>query len=304
MMRDGTEMDRGRNLTTAQARAEFDPSNLTTWLGGLRRQGLGLALPALILKLDALAKSDLPPQWRVAVLQMLKQPVLRAAASLPKPVGGLQPGGGAGLTLEQRLLVLMQANLDRAITDLGRLEFSEAAGGEEALHWATRNLFAFIERQIRYGIDWEVRWPSGTWQGLYDLYIFLTERGHLTLLCNSETDEHDTDLAEHAGFDPTNAFKRLLLLGIASHAKPCVWDDREMYKRLSEWAEETRLDDPGPHVWQIGVYMVEVGKDAPPRHHPGILEDRFHGFVVVPPRGYLDCIGRGPAKEGPGLRPF
>jgi hypothetical protein len=303
MMRGGTERDRVRNLTAAQARAEFDLANLTTWVEGLRRQGLGLALPALILKLDALAKSDLPPQWRVAVLRVLKQPLLRAAASLPKPVGGLQPGGWAGLTLEQRLLALMQANLDRAIMDLGRLKFSEAAGGEEARHWATRNLFAFVERQIRYGIDWEVPWPSGTWQGLYDLYTFLTERGHLTQLCYSETDQQDAGLAEHVGFDPTTAFKRLLLLGIASQAKPCVWDDRELYARLTEWAEETRLDDPGPHVWKIGVYMVEVGKDAPPRHHTGILEGSFRGFVVVPPAGYLACIGRGPAREGPGLRP-
>lgn len=304
MMRDDKRQDRGRNLTTAQARAEFKLGNLTTWVGGLRHQGLGLALPALILKLDALVKSDLPPPWRVAVLKMLKPPVLRAAASLPKPVGGVQPGGGGGLTLEQRLLALMQANLDQAVMDLGRLEFSEASGAEDARYWAIRNLFAFIERQIRYGIDWEVPWPSGTWQGLYDLYIFLTERGHLTLLCNSEASQHDTDLTGDAGFDPTSAFKRLLLLGIASQAKPCVWDDREMYKRLGEWAEETRLDDPGPHVWQIGVYMVEIGKDAPPRHHPGILEDSFHGFVVVPPQGYLDCIARGPAREGSGLRPF
>jgi hypothetical protein len=304
MMRDDTRQDRGRNLTTAQARAEFDPCNLTIWLGGLRRQGLGLALPALILKLDALAKADLPPQWRVAVLQMLKRPVLTAAASLPKPVGGLQAGGGSGLTLEQRLLLLTQANLKRAIVDLCRLEFGEAAGADAARYWATGNLCAFIERQIRYGIDWGVPWPPGTWQGLYDLYTLLTERGHLTVLRNSELDQQDTDLMESANFDPTNAFKRLLLLGIASQSKPCLWDDREMYERLTQWAEDTRLDDPSLHVWQIGVYVVEVGKDAPPRPHPGLLEDSFHGFVVVPPRSFLVCIGRGPAKEGPGLRPF
>jgi hypothetical protein len=304
MMQDETRQDRGRNLTTAQARAEFDPCNLTIWLGGLRRQGLGLALPALILKLDALAKADLPPQWRVAVLQMFKRPVLTAAASLPKPVGGLQAGGGSGLTLEQRLLLLTQANLKRAIVDLCRLEFGEAAGADAARYWATGNLWAFIERQIRYGIDWGVPWPPGTWQGLYDLYTLLTERGHLTVLRNSEIDQQDTDLMEGSNFDPTNAFKRLLLLGIASQTKPCLWDDREMYERLTQWAEDTRLDDPSLHVWQIGVYVVEVGKDAPPRPHPGLLEDSFHGFVVVPPRSFLVCIGRGPAKEGPGLRPF
>jgi hypothetical protein len=246
----------------------------------------------------------LPPQWRVAVLQVLKRPLLTAAASLPKPVGGLQAGGGSGLTLEQRLLLLTQANLKRAIADLCRLEFGEAAGADAARYWATGNLWAFIERQIRYGIDWGVPWPPGTWQGLYDLYTLLTERGHLTVLRNSEIDQQDTDLMEGSNFDPTNAFKRLLLLGIASQTKPCLWDDREMYERLTQWAEDTRLDDPSLHVWQIGVYVVEVGKDAPPRPHPGLLEDSFHGFVVVPPRSFLVCIGRGPAKEGSGLRPF
>jgi hypothetical protein len=304
MMRDDAKQDPGRNLTTVQARAEFDPCDLTIWLGRLLRQGLGLALPALILKLDALGKADLPPQWRVAVLQMLKGPVLTAAASLPKPVGGRHAGGGAGLSLEQRLLLLTQANLTQAIVDLCRPEFSEAADADAARYWAIGNLWAFNERQIRYGIDWGVPWPPGTWQRLYDLYTLLTERGHLTVLRTSELDQHDTDLMESANFDPTNAFKRLLLLGIASQSKPCLWDDREMYERLTQWAEDTRLDDPSLHVWQIGVYALEVGRDAPPRPHPGLLEDRFHGFVVVPPRSFLVCIGRGPAREGPGLRPF
>ena len=304
MMRDDTTQHRGRNLTTVQTRAEFDPCDLTIWLGRLLRQGLGLALPALILKLDALAKADLPPQWRVAVLQMLKGPVLTAAASLPKPVGGRQAGGRTGLSLEQRLLLLTQANLKQAIVDLCRPEFSEAVDADAARCWAISNLWAFIERQIRYGIDWGVPWPPGTWQRLYDLYTLLTERGHLTVLRTSELDQHDTDVMESANFDPTNAFKRLLLLGIASQSKPCLWDDREMYERLTQWAEDTRLDDPSLHVWQIGVYALEVGRDAPPRPHPGLLEDRFHGFVVVPPRSFLVCIGRGPAREGPGLRPF
>lgn len=304
MMRDDTTQHRGRNLTTVQTRAEFDPCDLTIWLGRLLRQGLGLALPALILKLDALAKADLPPQSRVAVLQMLKGPVLTAAASLPKPVGGRQAGGRTGLSLEQRLLLLTQANLKQAIVDLCRPEFSEAVDADAARCWAISNLWAFIERQIRYGIDWGVPWPAGTWQGLYDLYTLLAERGHLTILRNSEIDPQDTDLMESANTDPTNALKRLLLLGIASQSKPCLWDDRQMYERLTQWAEDTRLDDPILHVWQIGVYALEVGKDAPPRPHPGLLEDSFRGFVVVPPRSFLVFIGRGPAREGSGLRAF
>ena len=44
-----------RSLAKAEARAEFELSNVALWLNQLRGQGLGLALPALILKLDAMA---------------------------------------------------------------------------------------------------------------------------------------------------------------------------------------------------------------------------------------------------------
>lgn len=304
-MHDGTTVkDLGRNLAAAQARAEFDPRNLTAWLGGLRRQGLGLALPALILKLDALTKADLPPLQRVTVLQMLERSVLKAAASLPKPVGGLVSGGGAGVTLEQRLLLLMQGNFRRALTDLSRVEFSEDPEAESARGWAIKNLFAFIEHQILYGIDWGVPWPPGTWQGLYDLHTFLLKRGQLTVLHEAEPDRDDQAATEHAGLDLSIAFKRLLLLGVASQAKPYVWEEHELLKHLREWADQTRLDDPDVHVWEVGVYMVETGKDAPPRCNSGVLEDTFNGFVLMPAPGFLACIGRAQAAEALGLRPL
>jgi hypothetical protein len=308
-MRDSTMTAMERTLAKAAARAEFEVPRVVAWLEGLRRQGLGLALPALILKLDTLGKVNLPALHRVELLRLFNKPVLKILASLPKPVVAAShapPGGApAGLTLEQRLLRLMQTNLQHAAYDLFKVECSEDTAADDARAWTTRNLFDFTERQIRYGIDWRVPWPPGTWQDLHDVFVFLSTRGPTRVMNTTEFDIQVPGLSAQRSRDAEAVYKRLLLLGLASQFKPMCCDDPDLSNSLDAWAAESRLEPPERRVWDIGVYMVEVGRDVPPRHFPGVLEDTFHGWVLEPAPGFLAYIGRPLAPEVPAdFHPF
>jgi hypothetical protein len=295
-----------RNLATAEARAEFEARTVAVWLKDLRGQGLGLALPALILKLDALSKADVHPLQRAELLRLFKRPVLRALASLPKPIvaaSGFAKSAAYGVTLEQRLLLVMEANYRQALHDLSKVEYSGDTACADARSWVIRNLFYFTERQIRYGIDWKVTWPPGTWQALHDLHILLSTRDMLHVLVATPFDVGDPDLSEDRPLDPNNAYKRLLLLGLASQLKPGCCDDPVLAEHLDAWAAESRLDEPEARVWDLGVYVVEVAKDAPPKYRPGVLEDSFHGWVLEPAEGLLALVGRGRTSGPSGFHP-
>ena len=295
-----------RSLAKAEARAEFELRNVAQWLQQLRGQGLGLVLPALILKLDALSKADLRPLRRAEVLRLFKRPVLRALARLPKPIvaaSGFAKSAASGVTLEQRLLLVTQANLTQTVHDLAKVEYSGDLTCEEARSWAIRNLFHFTERQVRYGIDWKVPWPPGTWQGILDLYVLLSTRQILEVLIATAFDAGDPDPADEHPFDPTTAYKRLLLLGLADTIKPGCGDDPALLDHLDAWAMASRLDDTEARVWDVGLFIVEVAKDAPPRFREGALEDPFHGWVLEPPEGFRILVGRARGSGFTGFRP-
>ena len=295
-----------RSLAKAEARAEFELSNVALWLNQLRGQGLGLALPALILKLDAMVKADLRPMQRAQLLRLFKRPVLRALASLPKPIvaaSGFAKSAASGVTLEQRLLLVIEANHRLALHDLSKVEYTGDLACEEARSWVIRNLFYFTERQVRYAIDWKLSWPPGTWQAIHDLYVLLSTRGMLEPLLPTAFDAGDPDPAHEQLLDPTTAYKRLLLLGLANQLKHGCGDDPVLIDQLDAWASETRLDDPEARVWDVGVFVVEVAKDAPPRYRPGVLEDPFHGWVLQPPAGFLALVGWVPGSGAGGFHP-
>lgn len=295
-----------RNLARAEARAEFEVRSVTVWLKGLRGQGLGLALPALILKLDALSKADLHPLQRAELLRLFKRPVLKALASLPKPIvaaSGFAKGAASGVTLEQRLLLVMEANHRQALHDLSLVEYVGDDACADARAWVIRALFYYTERQIRYGIDWKVPWPPGTWQALHDLYVLLSTRDMLQTLVPTQFDAADPDLSDEQPLDPTVAYKRLLLLGLGNQLRPGCCDDPVLAEHLDAWAAESRLDDPEGRVWDLGVYVVEAAKDSPPRFRQGVLEDSFHGWVLEPAEGFRALVGRPRNSVPPGFHP-
>jgi len=265
------------------------------WIRSLRAAGVRQSGPALVLALDGLRRADCSPSRRFSVLRLLKRPVLKTCAGLPKPwTMPLTPGSAAsaadpvqrGVTVEQRLYWLMFQNLNQALRQFDRCYLVQDEQQGRRRDWATHNLFRFFGRQIRYAALWGRPLPENAWRDLHDLYVYLlvrrmtqgTRHGH------PGSGQDDTDI--------DNEYKQLLLFGLAAQRSAAGVRSESVMAGLEEWARETVLEDPQGMYGDVGLYVVEVAEDRPPRQLSGPLGADFRGWVLVPPAAFIVQLER------------
>jgi hypothetical protein len=279
-----------------EAAGELTAETVRNRLELLRKQGLKQALPMLMLELDRVHRSRMDPYDRVAAMENLKKPVLKAAAGLPKPMtsaSAAEQGVPLGLTLEQRLFMLMTRNLRQCLMELDRARSSVLIEEDDEREWVLRQFFRFIGRQIRYGIDWDRPWPKHTWQDLHDLFLYLVGRGSVALQSGFSVAAFDDE------FDAQVEYKRLLLLGLADRLTERRSRTGDFFHMLKRWASETVLRDPERVIGESNVIKVEVKRDEPPRLREGKLTESFRGWIICPADGfdaYVQHVNRGGAK--------
>ncbi|QIK37655.1 hypothetical protein GWK36_06285 [Caldichromatium japonicum] len=265
----------------APPRLDADPQALEDWVGDLKVRGVLQAGPALLQVLEMLRRSELPLGRRLGILSLLKTPVLKVCAGLPKPRAGR---GESGLTLEQRLGRLMFVNLDHALHLFDKHHPFPGERESQQRLWLIRNLFRFAGRQIRYVIQYRAALPPGSWRDLHELYLYLLNRRPLALW----------DLAAEQpvgdGFDYEAEYRQLLLLGLATRLKADIIEDQGFMDRLATWADQTRLDDPHTRLGWLGSYIVESSADEAPRWFSGSLDLPFRGWVLRLPQEYLEVL--------------
>ncbi len=244
-------------------------AGLLAWVERLPSLTIQRAVSELILKLDQLLGASLDTETRYRMLRTLKGAVLKTASILPKRVRAV-----SGLTLEQRLYDGMVRNCKRLLQDLDRERFANPAGQDHCRYWAVRNSFRFLGRQILHAVRSGRPWPEGVWQDLHDLYVYLVVRG-----VYGETRIQD----DGRGFDPAQAYKRLLLVGLVADLIDRQGMDRETMAKIASIADASCLVEPAAHIGQYGLTLVEVSCDRPPRLKPDRLQDAFRGWVLRAP---------------------
>lgn len=295
----------------------FSEAALRARLDAMRRLDLPRALPLLLVELDHVLRARLPAELRVDLLRCLKHPVLKAAAGLPKPAAepgirsGLSPNAqvvasNAGITLEQRLLLMVTRNLRHALYELDRTPASVLIDEDDGRLWVLQQIFRFMSRQIRYGIDWDRPWPKHTWQDLHDLFVYLVARGSVRVDAGFTVAVFDDE------FDAEIEYKRLLLLGATDRLIERRTPSTDYYHLLKRWAADSILQDPEQVPRDEQVVKVEVSRDEPPRLREPPPHEAFRGWVLRPPRGYFEHLVRlrpgqaeamaPPARQGVGVR--
>lgn len=273
-------------------RPSFDAGSkaLGEWLLALRSSGVRHASPALLLALEDLRRAEISPVRRIAMLRLLKAPVLKACAGLPKPwSSSAQPHGNRGVTLEQRLFRLMFQNLNQALHQLDRRYFLLDAVQAGRRNWTIRNLFRFFQRELRYATLWGTRLPPNTWRDLHDLFIYLAAR---------RTPQTEGAAAE--ALDPDQEYKQLLLFGLAAQVSPAGARGGVLVDGLARWARETRLEDPHGVDGGGELFVVEISEDGPPRRHRGHLNTGFRGWVIALPALFVQELDRAAReRQGP-----
>jgi hypothetical protein len=247
------------------------------------------ALPLLLVELDRLRGARMDADDRVELMEVLKKPVLKAAASLPKPSPGSRTAertADGGLTLEQRLIHLMIANLRRALYEYDRAQGSRLVEDDGRRTWLLQQIFRFFVRQLRYAVDWERPWPTHTWQDLHDLFVYLVVRGSVLLDSGFTVAVFDDE------FDVATEYKRLLLLGLVDELTLRADTSDAYFHLLKRWSGDSSLVEPEKVRGREGVIQVQVTTDNPPQVHRGKLEASFRGWVLQPSEGCLSYIAQ------------
>lgn len=287
-------------------RPRFDGNleRLRDWIAGLRTAGVRQSAPALIMALDNLRKSDIPASRKLSILSVLKEPILKTCAGLPKPTTLARPdtaddGSGyrrQGVTLEQRLYRALLVNLNQALRQLDQENFVLSKRLQQKREWAIRNIFRFANRLIRYATLWQTPIPEGTWRDLHELTLYLAARRPNPLGVLSRV---SGPTAGTSGFDHERDYKALLLFGLAARMNEPLVRKADFLSVLDGWASQTSLEDPHQMLGRIGLILVEIAEDSPPRRRHGSLDQAFHGWVLLAPTPYLNQL----EHQGGGFNP-
>lgn len=271
-------------------RPRFDGSleRFDDWLTGLRTAGVRHSGPALMLALENLRGAEIAIERRLSLLSLLKTPLLKTCAGLPKP-GTHQPGRSdarcqpthSGVTLEQRLYRLMFVNLDQALRQIDRQGCRLSKRHYRHREWTVRNLFRFASRQLRYAALWETRLPENAWRDLHQLYLYLAS-DPVTPGAVAEP-----SLAGATWSDPELEYKQLLLFGLAARINPSTLRSEPFLNGLAGWASQTVLEDPLRMVGRIRLFLVTPEADAPPSQRTQPLDASFRGWVLQAPYSFL-----------------
>ena len=267
--------------TTACPPFDAGPDVLDQWIQGLRKGGVRHAAPALILALEKLRQTEIPPKQRLWLLRLLKAPLLKTCTGLPKPWSARRDHHASrGLSLEQRLYRLMFQGLEQALHQLDRSQFLLDEQQMHRRNWAIRNLFRFFQRQIRYAALWEPSpIPDNAWRDLHELYVYLTMRREAKVVSRAVLNGDTLDLELE--------YKQLLLFGLAASLSASVARSGVLTEGLPRWARETILEEPEAAQGGRDLFLVEISEDSPPRRQTGPLDHRFRGWVLVPPAAFV-----------------
>lgn len=258
---------------------EEPDSELIVWAERLVMLDQGRSVPELLVRMRQLADSNIDFETRYRILRSVKRPILKAAASLAKV-----PHRGGGMSLEQRLYGVMVENLSRLLEAIDRRRHGGVSNWADQRNWTLRNLIRFLQRQLFYSVYAGTPWPSGAWLALHDLFVCLVVRGSVKL-------HRELAVVPAPGaWDPEQAYKWTLLVGLATDRLGSQAMDGEMLQRLQSLARECRLVDSDGMVGEYGLILVEVGKDHPPQFKAGALNDVFRGWVLKAPESFIALL--------------
>lgn len=268
----------------AQAGASVDAPRPYRLPDALSSLGIPSSAPALLEGLERLLASSLDPAERLQCLHAWKAPLLALC----------EDPAGSGVAFEGRLYRLMILNLGAALT----LHAGEQIAPEtDSSDWAIRNLFHLFRRQILHAARLGIPLPAGSWRELHALSVHLIVRTDYRR-ASDQPKGAVAGVRRRARKPVELRYKEVLLLGLIAQVSADAVRDPTLADGLLGWAMETRLENPFGLAGQRGLWLVDLGEDAPPREQAGPLSNDFRGWVLFLPDDFvhrLDTASRADA---------
>ena len=256
---------------------EFQAETLLAWSDRLMGFATCPAVVGMILKLDAMTRVVMPGGHRTLLLRVLEDPLERLLRAMPRLTPGLARTlieHGWELSMEQRLACASYRNLKQAQEELDGL--GVGADQAEAHLWLLEQQFLLLERQVHCSIGAGLAPPPGTWLEAHAGYRqglrWFEGEGNAELL------PYFAD-----GFDPSLAYRRLVLTGIAAESLGARAGADVFVARLPGLAAQARIvgTDQGDKV--ADGWLLELDSDTPGRRADAAAPGREAWFLIPGP---------------------
>lgn len=254
---------------------EFQVQTLLAWSDRLMGFATCTAMVGMILKLDAMTRTPMPDGHRALLLHVLEDPLTRLLQAMPRLTARLAhrlSTKGWDLSMEQRLACVFYRNLKQAQEELDRQGIG-ADQAEDCL-WLLEQQFLLLERQVRCAIGASLAPPPGTWLEAH--------AGYRRSLRWTEGEGGAEFLRHYADeFDPSLAYRRLILTGIAAKTLGERTVADVFVARLPSLAAEARIvraDGQAGERW-----LLEFDADVPGKRVDGAATGRDAWFLMTGP---------------------
>lgn len=270
----------------------WEAPGMTLWLERLRPSDLHVMLPQVLLTLDQIRDQAMEPERRLSMLRALRDQVDAILTWAPSPRATLEDrarrSGDAGSRarsarppgLVQRVARSWCHNLQRLMIDLGQPRFEGISRFAVYREWTLRQLTRGLRQSVELAVRFGQPQASGMWRCVYDLFLYLDGRDELD----------GTTIPGRARFNPGMELKRIMLLGGICDLADTPRVLREIAPKLADWAAAAELTHGNCVVGDTRLLRVDVTRDQPPHWNGEGLEAPYRGWLLQPPRAYLDYL--------------
>ncbi len=237
------------------------PRKLKKWQADLPHANMGEVTRQIFNAVRDLNRQTMPNKYRFENLEMLREDVRNIFDNLEKYF--------INRTLplpekSQKIVNLNQSLLQEFSYGYKIIVFEAANHIDKKVDTKTQNIA--ILRAIRYMSELLLRasevyeqYPAGTWHDIHQMYAYAEAKGfHKKAIADSEYGLKKATIESY--------YKQVLLFALARPIALRQSDTERVYKKLSEWADLTKLDKD-PQENQINrFFCARMDDDRPPNY--------------------------------------
>lgn len=243
---------------------DIRPKKVEQWLADLPMANIGETARQIFGVLTETNRYTLPPQDRLRVLEILREPVQYLTDSLKKHFVGASlplPAKNRKIaTLAREIYAEMATGYKIALED------SHARSGlfrdNKTLSQLTHRALTYQGRILLTIYQIYAPVPAGLWRELHTLYQFAEEN---KLTAHSISDNQHRLLPKSSVL---SEYKRLLLLALTSPYRLRQGEVERVYINLERWVGHCQLTKLEQSVNQNGRFVVVLNADYPPSYIP------------------------------------
>jgi hypothetical protein len=247
--------------TPAKGATPNHPRKLKKWLANLPHANMGEMTRQIYSAVRDLNRQAMANKYRIENLEQLREPVRNIFDNLEKYfINRTLP-----LPEKSQKIVTLNQSLLKEMAYGYKIIIYEAANGiDKKVDSKTQNIA--ILRAIRYMSELLLRaseiyepFPDGIWYDIHQMYCYAEQHGlHNKIIPDAEYAQNKASISDY--------YKQVMLFALARPSALRQSDSERVYKKLSAWADLTKLGKDAQENQVNRFFCARVDQDRPPKY--------------------------------------